>query len=79
MTRNEFIDGLKNALETDFAISEETDISTLPEYSSLSVLAIIIYLDDRLGKTFSADELSQAVVVSDLISLIGEETIENSN
>ncbi len=75
MTRSEFIEKLRDALEIDTSdeITEETDLRSLGEYDSLGVLTVIAMIDENFGKQFSSLDLKRITTVGSLMKLIGEQ------
>jgi acyl carrier protein len=76
MMREEFFEKLKDAIETDFTIDENTNLKTLPEYSSLTTLLIIAFIDENFGRSLSAKELNSMNSVKSLMDLIGEDQFD---
>ena len=78
MKKDEFIENLKDALEIDpdKEITEDTDLRSLEEYDSLSVLAIIAMIDENFGKRLSSPDFQKVTTISSLMKLIGEESFE---
>ena len=78
MKKDEFIENLKDALEIDpdKEITEDTDLRSLEEYDSLSVLAIIAMIDENFGKRLSSPDFQKVTKIGSLMKLIGEESFE---
>ena len=79
MKKEEFIKGLKEALEIedeDKEITQETDLRYVEEYDSLSVLAIIAMIDKNFGKQIPSSDFLKVTTVSSLMDLIGKEYFE---
>jgi len=69
MDRQSFFEGLKDTLELEEKVSEETQI----HLTSLSTLAIIAYVDENFEKRVKVADLKNVGTVSDLMDLIGRE------
>ena len=48
MKKTEFFEKLKDAIETESNIDENTNLKALNEYSSLTTLSIIVLIDELL-------------------------------
>jgi acyl carrier protein len=73
MEKTKFFEELKETLELDGEINEDTSICL----SSLAILSLIVFIDENFGKQIKAAELKNVGVVNDIIILIGTENIEN--
>jgi len=69
MDRQSFFEGLKDTLELEEKVSEETQI----HLTSLSTLAIIAYVDENFEKRVKVADLKNVGTVSDLMDLIGRD------
>lgn len=77
MKKSVFIQKLKDILEVENAeITEETDLKTLEEYDSLSLLAIIAMVDEYFGKKITAADFNNIMTVKSLMRFIGEHNFE---
>lgn len=76
MTKLQFIAELREVLEIDEELTEESDLTTFEEYSSLSILSLIVFIDEKFGKRMPADQLMAAPKVQQLIALIGADAFE---
>lgn len=77
MQTSEFIEKLKTALEIeDREIDEQTDLRSLEEYDSLSVLALIAMIDENFGKKIPGERFRQITTVQSLMECIGLEHFE---
>ena len=75
MTNSEFIVKLKESLETDDNISLQTNLNNLAYYDSLSILSLIVLIDENFNKKLSADQFKSITTVQSLVDLIGKENI----
>jgi acyl carrier protein len=69
MDRQSFFEGLKDTLELEDKVGEETQI----HLTSLSTLAIIAYVDENFEKRVKVADLKNVGTVSDLMDLIGRD------
>jgi acyl carrier protein len=69
MDRQSFFEGLKDTLELEDKVGEETQI----HLTSLSTLAIIAYVDENFEKRVKVADLKNVGTVSDLMNLIGRD------
>ena len=77
MTKEQFIEKLKTALEIENVdLNENTNIKDLDEYDSLSVLSIIVMIDENFEKKLSSEDFNSITTVKSLILIIGEENFE---
>jgi acyl carrier protein len=74
METSKFLALLTEYMEVEScSLSVDTELKSLPEFSSLSIMSIIALVDEHFGKTISAKELGGLVSVKDLMALIGME------
>jgi acyl carrier protein len=72
LTKTEFIPQLATTLEADLThFSESTVLSDLPHWDSMRLLEVIVLLDDQLGITLNANQLSQCETAGQILTLIG--------
>ena len=69
--KTEFFDKLKEAIETEETINENTVLKSLPEYSSMTTLSIIALMDELFDKHLTGKELNSLGTVKNLMDLIG--------
>jgi acyl carrier protein len=69
MDRQSFFEGLKDTLELEDKVGEESQI----HLTSLSTLAIIAYVDENFEKRVKVADLKNVGTVSDLMNLIGRD------
>jgi acyl carrier protein len=69
MDRQSFFEGLKDTLELEDKVGEESQI----HLTSLSTLAIIAYVDENFEKRVKVADLKNVGTVSDLMDLIGRD------
>lgn len=71
MNKTKFFNELKETLELDGEINEETPVNI----TSLAVLSLIVLIDENFNKQISPTELKKVAIVNDLIVLIGTKNI----
>ena len=78
MEIKEFIEKFAEAIEVENvnALTAETEFHNLEEWSSLSVMLIIAFLDSEFDKQVGDKEIRQAVTIEDLYKLA---TAQNGN
>jgi len=77
MKINEFLGLLEETLEmSDGSLYLETNLKDLEEYDSLAVLSIIAMIDEKFGKSLSAQDFNEISDVKSLVKSIGEENFE---
>ena len=77
MTRAEFIERLKEIMQIeDNEIDETTNMRDLPEFDSLALMSIIVFIDEHFQKTIRASEFKNVTTIKSLIELIGPEKFE---
>ena len=71
MDIQEFISNLDEVFEeTDLTtLSPETNFRNLDEWSSMSVLALIAFADEKFNKEIEASEIRQLSTIQDLYNL----------
>ena len=68
MNQNEFISKLSKALETEEALSPETNLKELEEWDSLGILSALELIESCDGK-ITVEEINQAILIKDLFLL----------
>ncbi len=76
MTLNEFLDEITEILETDETVSIDTPLEGTDEYDSLAIMSLIAFFDDNFEMEVSGEQLVEIKLVSDLISLVGEDKLK---
>ena len=76
--KEEFINDLKDALEMedDIDLKIDTNLKSLEEYDSLSVLVIIAMVGKIFGKQISSSDFENITTIENLIELIGMDYFE---
>ena len=51
-------------------ITPETKLSDLAEWDSVSILSLIVMIDDEFGKIINGDDVKKLVTVSDAMAIM---------
>jgi acyl carrier protein len=70
MKRSEFIDGLREALQSEVNLAEDMALKDIGEWDSLAVIAFIAFCDERFSIQVNGENIQQCKTVSDLIGLV---------
>jgi len=74
MKKEKFLRLLKETLEfQDIDLQISTDLTKIEAYDSMSVMAIIAFVDENFSKRLTAKQLSTIQTVENLMELIGME------
>ncbi len=71
MTLKNFIEEIKESLETEIELELNTDLRQLDEYDSMGVMTIIALVDEHFDMKLSSDQLKSITTIQSLINLIG--------
>jgi acyl carrier protein len=73
MKKVEFFKALHEILEIESVPSfdENTDLKSLDEYSSLTIMIIIAFIDDNFSTKLTASQLNSITTVKSLMELVG--------
>ncbi len=73
MRRDEFIEGLGRSIEwNEPPFTADTVLRSDPMWDSVAVMSTIMFVDEHLGTTLSAERLQGVERVQDLIELVHE-------
>jgi acyl carrier protein len=72
VTRAEYIAGLRRTLEWP-ELDEDTDLVGADRWDSLAQVDVVMYTQDAVGQTLSADALQKARTVRDVVALVESE------
>ena len=72
MTKQEFITQLRESIQTEMDLNENTLLSEIPEWDSLAMLGLLA-LFDELEVEVGIDELEECKSVEDLLKKAGIE------
>jgi len=71
MTKEEKINLLEETLDVDNGtLTESSILSELPQYDSMSKLAIIVMFDDEFSKKLTGERLKEFVTVGDILDFM---------
>ena len=71
MTEAEFVVGVKEVLEwPDDAFGPETVLKGTEVWDSAAVLAVMMFVEEKLGTTLKARDLDKVISVRDLSTLV---------
>ncbi len=77
MKKVEFINELAAELNANAAeLNEETVLTSIPDWDSMSILVIMSVVDDKFGLTLSADDFKNVTSIKDLMHIIGMDQFE---
>lgn len=73
MKKSDFFKEIKEILEVDedFEINEDTILTELEEYDSLSIMSIVALVDEKFNATLTGEQLFDVESVRSLIEIIG--------
>lgn len=72
MTKQEFLNELKNMLETDQEITESTLLEDLDEWDSLAMMSLATFFDENFSIKTKMDQMNKFKTVSDIIAFLGD-------
>jgi len=71
MTKEEKINLLEETLDVDNGtLTESSILSELPQYDSMSKLAIIVMFDDEFSKKLTGEKLKEFITVGDILDFM---------
>ena len=71
MTKNEFLAELAGILDVDpGALTPETELQTLEAWDSVSALATMVMIDEKLGTAIRPEKLTRASTVGDILAAV---------
>lgn len=71
MDIKEKIAKIEELLDVDEGIlTEDTELETLDEWDSMSMLSLIVYFDEECGKSISGNEIKDFKTVKDIMDLM---------
>ncbi len=69
MNIEEFIAAFKEELEIDAAITPETEFMALEDWSSLSMMELIVLMNESFDKTYKVSDIRNCSTIADLFAL----------
>lgn len=73
MTKIELLEKIAEALETEIVLSEDTNITDIEEWDSLSSLSIIALFDELFSCKINRSQLNNIKTIKDLIDPVAEQ------
>ena len=70
MSKNDFLEMLKEAIDTEKNLDEHLNLEEIDEYDSIAVLSLIS-LYDEIGVKVSPNDFENLKTIKDLIKLAG--------
>ena len=71
MTRDEFLNEMVEVLQTEEEISFETELDTLDEWDSLSVMATMAFLEKSFGVKTTMKDYKEMKTIGDIAKKAG--------
>ena len=71
MTKDEFLNEMVEVLQTEEEISFETELDTLDEWDSLSVMATMAFLDKSFGVKTTLKDYKDMKTIGDIAAKAG--------
>ena len=73
MTRKEIIEMIEEMLDVeDGSLNEESNLSEIPEYDSMTKLSLIVMCDDEFGKRLTGERMVEFSTIKDILDFIEE-------
>lgn len=69
MTKNEFLEELKEAMHRDEDLSEDMILDDIDEWDSLAFVSIMVFFKNKIGIKITAEDLKQCEKINDLLNL----------
>ena len=69
MNIEEFIAAFKEELEIDATITPETEFMALEDWSSLSMMELIVLMNESFDKTYKVSDIRNCSTIADLFAL----------
>ncbi len=76
MKRSDLVRGLKEELELESNITEETKFKELEEWDSMNAMVLIGYVSDNFELNLNANDIKSINTISELIEKIGIEKFD---
>ena len=71
MNQAEFLEKLQDLLQRDEPLTPAMELRSLPEWDSLSMMAIAAFFDGQLGQTLTFPDFEAFLTVADLLDRAG--------
>ena len=73
MNREEFLEHLQDILQRDDPLTSDMELRDIPEWDSLSMMAIAAFFDQHFEQTLVFADFAHFVTVGDLLNKAGLE------
>ena len=77
MNTQEFLEKLQDEFEEDNALTLETNFKELESYDSMSILSLIVFIDENFGKKLDTKQFKDVKTLQELKDLIGADSFED--
>lgn len=71
MTKAEMVESLKDVLQVEDELSCETRLDELDEWDSLSMMAVVAFMDRNFGMKLGIRDLREFETVGDIVAKAG--------
>lgn len=72
MEKEQIVAGLKDLLETETDLSEETVLDDIEEWDSLASISVLAFFKQKMGLKIEAQALKNCKTVGDILKLAGK-------
>lgn len=72
MEKEEIIDGIKDLLDTEADLTEETVLDDIEEWDSLASISVLAFFKQKMGLKVEAQALKNCKTVGDILKLAGK-------
>ena len=71
MTKEEFLAEMQDVLQTEVALTADTDLADLAEWDSLAMMATMVFFDKKLGVKVGIRDFKAMNTMADLMAKAG--------
>ncbi len=71
MDKKEFIEKLKDIMQTDSEIDENTELETIEEWDSIAKISLISFMDSEFKISLNGADIEEFKTVSDILKKVG--------
>lgn len=71
MTRETFLERIKDVLQTDATLTAETVLADLDEWDSLSMMALMAFVDKNFGIKLGIRDFKAMNTIGDIVAKVG--------
>ena len=72
-----FLEKLQEELEEENPLTLDTNFTQLENYDSMSILTLIVFVDENFGKKIDTKQFKEINTIQDLKNFIGTENFED--